>query len=161
MCFGRWAAQAAHRATFGKGQSPCEATIAHNAKSSKMSPGAISRSVPRRSPSSLLANGCKPSSVSRAGLFVATAVACVLHHDMVAIRITRRANDQVIYAHPVWKVDVSSDVAKKQRRARLRPARGVVVSGERAPVQLMAEGIATAAAAGAPAGGSEQPGWPK
>jgi uncharacterized protein len=51
--------------------------------------------------------------IARAGLFPATAVACALRCEMYPTRITRRLNDQIIHKHPVWKVDVSSEVAGK------------------------------------------------
>ena len=51
--------------------------------------------------------------VARAGLFPATAVACALRLDLYPVRITRRENDEVKHAHPVWKVDMSADVAGK------------------------------------------------
>jgi hypoxanthine phosphoribosyltransferase len=51
--------------------------------------------------------------IARAGLFPATAVACALRRDPYPVRITRRENDQVIHKHPVWKVDVSPEVAGK------------------------------------------------
>jgi hypoxanthine phosphoribosyltransferase len=50
---------------------------------------------------------------ARAGLFPATAVACTLRRELFPVRITRRFNDEVTYDKPVWKVDVSPDVAGK------------------------------------------------
>jgi hypoxanthine phosphoribosyltransferase len=44
--------------------------------------------------------------IARAGLFPATAVACALRRELYPVRITRRHNDEVIHAQPVWKVDV-------------------------------------------------------
>jgi hypoxanthine phosphoribosyltransferase len=48
--------------------------------------------------------------IARAGLFPATLVACSLRCELTPVRITRRANDQVVYAQPTWKVDVSPEV---------------------------------------------------
>lgn len=52
--------------------------------------------------------------VARAGLLPATVVACALRCDLFPIRITRRSRDRVIHDHPVWKVDVSSEVAGRR-----------------------------------------------
>ena len=51
--------------------------------------------------------------IARAGLIPATTVACNLRRDMYPVRVTRRVNDEVRYASPVWKVPVSSEVAGK------------------------------------------------
>jgi uncharacterized protein len=51
--------------------------------------------------------------IARAGLFPATAVACALRRELFPVRVTRRLNDQVAYPHPIWKVDVSNEVAGK------------------------------------------------
>lgn len=51
--------------------------------------------------------------VARAGLFPATQVALHLRTEMFPVRVTRRVNDVVTHAHPVWKVPVSPDVAGK------------------------------------------------
>jgi uncharacterized protein len=51
--------------------------------------------------------------IARAGLFPATAVACTLRRELYPVRVTRRVNDQVIYPQPIWKVDVSPEVAGK------------------------------------------------
>jgi len=51
--------------------------------------------------------------IARAGLFPATAVACALRRELYPIRITRRVNDQVTFERPVWRVDVSPEVAGK------------------------------------------------
>lgn len=51
--------------------------------------------------------------IARAGLFPATAVACALRRDLFPVRVTRRVNDQVSFQHPVWKTDVSPEVAGK------------------------------------------------
>lgn len=49
--------------------------------------------------------------IARAGLFPATAVACSLRCELYPVRVTRRVNDQVVFAAPVWRVDVSAAVA--------------------------------------------------
>lgn len=51
--------------------------------------------------------------IARAGLFPATAVACALRRELYPARVTRRLNDRVIYPQPIWRVDVSPDVAGK------------------------------------------------
>lgn len=51
--------------------------------------------------------------VARAGLFPAAAVACALRRDLHPVRVSRREDDEVKHAHPVWKVDVSDEVAGK------------------------------------------------
>ena len=51
--------------------------------------------------------------IARAGLFPATAVACALRRELYPVRVTRRVNDEVVHTQPVWKVDVSPDVAGK------------------------------------------------
>lgn len=51
--------------------------------------------------------------IARAGLFPATQIACMLRRELYPVRITRRLNDEVVYGQPVWKVDVSSEVAGK------------------------------------------------
>ncbi len=51
--------------------------------------------------------------IARAGLIPATTIACSLRREMYPVRITRRVNDEVRYAVPVWKVPVSPDVAGK------------------------------------------------
>lgn len=48
--------------------------------------------------------------IARAGLFPATAVACALRRELYPVRITRRHNDEVVHAQPVWKVDVPDDL---------------------------------------------------
>ncbi len=49
--------------------------------------------------------------IARAGLFPATAVACALRCDLHPVRVTRRAQDEVVSLHPEWKVDVPAEVA--------------------------------------------------
>jgi hypoxanthine phosphoribosyltransferase len=49
--------------------------------------------------------------VARAGLFPAAAVACALRLDLTPVRVTRREGDVPVREHPVWKVDISTDVA--------------------------------------------------
>jgi hypothetical protein len=51
--------------------------------------------------------------VARAGLFPATAVACMLRRELYPVRVTRRVDDQVTFQHPVWKVDVAPAVEGK------------------------------------------------
>lgn len=51
--------------------------------------------------------------IARAGLFPAVAAACALRCELYPVRITRRVNDIVTFAHPVWRVDVSPEVAGK------------------------------------------------
>jgi hypothetical protein len=51
--------------------------------------------------------------VARAGLFPATALACSLRCELFPVRLTRRLNDEVISATPIWKVPVPSDIAGK------------------------------------------------
>lgn len=51
--------------------------------------------------------------IARAGLFPATAVACALRCDLHPVRVTRRSADLVVYTHPVWKGDLSAEVAGK------------------------------------------------
>ena len=49
--------------------------------------------------------------IARAGLFPATAVACALRRELCPIRITRRRNDEVVHAQPVWKIDIPDSIA--------------------------------------------------
>lgn len=51
--------------------------------------------------------------VARAGLFPATAVACSLRRELYPVRITRRVNDEVRFATPVWRVPVPDEVVGK------------------------------------------------
>lgn len=51
--------------------------------------------------------------IARAGLFPATHVACALRREFYPVRLSRRVNDEVRHEHPVWRVDVSPDVAGK------------------------------------------------
>ena len=51
--------------------------------------------------------------IARAGLFPAVTVACSLRCEFFPIRLTRRLKDEVVYAHPVWKIPVPQDVAGK------------------------------------------------
>ena len=51
--------------------------------------------------------------IARAGLIPATTVACNLRREMYPVRVTRRVNDEVRYASPVWKAPVSPEVAGK------------------------------------------------
>jgi hypothetical protein len=49
--------------------------------------------------------------IARAGLFPATALACMLRRELYPVRVTRRVNDVVQYRSPIWRVDVPSMVA--------------------------------------------------
>ncbi len=49
--------------------------------------------------------------IARAGLFPATQVALMLRGELYPVRVTRRVADIVTHQHPVWKVDVSPEVA--------------------------------------------------
>lgn len=51
--------------------------------------------------------------IARAGLFPTTRVACALRCEFYPVRVSRRVNDEVRHEHPVWRVDVSPDVAGK------------------------------------------------
>ena len=51
--------------------------------------------------------------IARAGLFPATAVACTLRRELYPVRVSRRINDRVHYARPVWHLGVTPDVAGK------------------------------------------------
>ena len=51
--------------------------------------------------------------IARAGLIPAATVACELRKEMFPVRVSRRKNDTVTYDHPVWRTDVSRDVAGK------------------------------------------------
>jgi hypoxanthine phosphoribosyltransferase len=50
---------------------------------------------------------------ARAGLFPATAAACMLRCELYPVRLTRRLNDEVVSARPVWKTPVSPEVSGK------------------------------------------------
>jgi hypoxanthine phosphoribosyltransferase len=52
--------------------------------------------------------------IARAGLFPATAVACALRRELFPVRITRRLNDEVRFASPVWRTPVPADVAGRR-----------------------------------------------
>ncbi len=51
--------------------------------------------------------------IARAGLIPATMVACSLRRELYPVRVTRRVNDEVRFATPVWRVPVSPEVAGK------------------------------------------------
>ena len=51
--------------------------------------------------------------IARAGLFPATAIACMLRRELYPVRVTRRVNDEVTFERPVWKVPMSADVQGK------------------------------------------------
>ncbi|HEX6506632.1 MAG TPA: phosphoribosyltransferase [Chloroflexota bacterium] len=54
--------------------------------------------------------------VARAGLFPATLVACALRRELYPVRLTRRVNDEVVFASPVWRVPVPA-IVRGQRVA--------------------------------------------
>lgn len=49
--------------------------------------------------------------IARAGLLPATAVATSLRCELFPVRLTRRVDDEVRYARPIWRVPVTADVA--------------------------------------------------
>jgi hypoxanthine phosphoribosyltransferase len=49
--------------------------------------------------------------IARAGLFPATAVACALRCELYPVRLTRRIDDEVRFATPVWRFSVPAEVA--------------------------------------------------
>lgn len=51
--------------------------------------------------------------VARAGLFPATAVACALRRELYPVRVTRRLNDEVAFAQPIWRVGIPEAVTGK------------------------------------------------
>ncbi len=51
--------------------------------------------------------------IARAGLFPATAIACLLRRELYPVRVTRRVNDEVTFERPIWKVPMSADVQGK------------------------------------------------
>lgn len=51
--------------------------------------------------------------IARAGLFPATAVACALQRELYPVRLTRRENDRVVHAAPVWRTPVPDVVTGK------------------------------------------------
>lgn len=52
--------------------------------------------------------------IARAGLFPATAAACMLRREFYPARVTRRFQDQVVYPQPRWKIPISPEVADKK-----------------------------------------------
>lgn len=48
--------------------------------------------------------------IARAGLFPATLVSCALRRELYPVRVTRRVDDEVKFAKPVWRVDVPETV---------------------------------------------------
>ena len=50
---------------------------------------------------------------ARAGLFPATAVCLMLRTELYPVRVSRRVNDEVLFQHPQWRVDVSAEVRDK------------------------------------------------
>jgi hypoxanthine phosphoribosyltransferase len=51
--------------------------------------------------------------IARGGLFPATVVACSLRRELYPVRVTRRVEDEVRFASPVWRVPVPDEVAGK------------------------------------------------
>lgn len=51
--------------------------------------------------------------IARAGLFPATAVACMLRLELIPVKISRRESDQIIHSNPVWKIPVINDIRNK------------------------------------------------
>jgi hypoxanthine phosphoribosyltransferase len=49
--------------------------------------------------------------IARAGLIPATIVSCSLRCELYPVRVTRRLNDEVQFAAPVWRVPVPAAVA--------------------------------------------------
>src|SRR5512139_345963 len=50
---------------------------------------------------------------ARAGLFPATAVCLMLRRELYPARVSRRVNDEVMFQHPQWRVDVAAEVRDK------------------------------------------------
>lgn len=50
---------------------------------------------------------------ARAGLFPATAVSLMLRREFYPARVSRRVNDEVLFQHPQWIVDVAAEVQDK------------------------------------------------
>jgi hypoxanthine phosphoribosyltransferase len=48
--------------------------------------------------------------IARAGLFPATASACMLRREFYPVRVTRRYKDEITYPSPVWRIDVPNIV---------------------------------------------------
>ena len=48
--------------------------------------------------------------IARAGLFPATLVACTLRRELTPVRVTRRVDDVVQFASPIWRMDVPATV---------------------------------------------------
>jgi hypoxanthine phosphoribosyltransferase len=51
--------------------------------------------------------------IARAGLFPATAVACMLRLELIPVKLSRRENDQIIHSTPVWKVPIMDNIRNK------------------------------------------------
>jgi len=51
--------------------------------------------------------------IARAGLLPATLVACMLRCELYPVRVTRRVQDEVRFATPVWRVPLAAEVAGK------------------------------------------------
>ncbi len=52
--------------------------------------------------------------IARAGLLPATLIACMLRRDLYPVRVSRRVQDEVRFERPVWRVDVSDEVAGRR-----------------------------------------------
>src|SRR5512139_792117 len=50
---------------------------------------------------------------ARAGLFPAAAVCLMLRSELYPARVSRRVNDEVMFQHPQWSVDVADAVNDK------------------------------------------------
>lgn len=51
--------------------------------------------------------------IARAGVFPAFVIASALRRDLLAVRVSRRVDDEVRFEHPVWRVPVPPTVADK------------------------------------------------
>src|SRR5690606_13485078 len=52
--------------------------------------------------------------IARAGLLPATVLACSLRRELLPVRLSRREQDEVVTERPVWKVDLSPEVAGRR-----------------------------------------------
>jgi hypoxanthine phosphoribosyltransferase len=51
--------------------------------------------------------------IARAGLIPATLVAGALRRELYPVRVTRRVNDEVTFAAPVWRVPLSAELSDR------------------------------------------------
>lgn len=51
--------------------------------------------------------------IARAGLLPATMIACSLRCELYPVRVTRRVQDKVHFASPVWRVPLAPEIAGK------------------------------------------------